>query len=100
MVIVVGSTTSSNSNRLREVAESCGVPAHLIMSPDEVDTEWQKDETIGVTSGASTPERLVEDIVGKILSFNPEAVVTTLATVDEDVTFIPPRDLIASASAS
>lgn len=97
LVLVVGSKTSSNSNRLREVAQSCGVPAYLIMSPEEVMQDWAAYETIGVTSGASTPESLVEEIVGALLQFNPEAPVTVLETVHEDVTFIPPRDLIALA---
>ena len=97
LVVVVGSNTSSNSNRLREVAASFGVPAFLIMSPNEVSSEWSKYSTIGVTSGASTPESVVEEIVGKLLQFNPEAIVETLTTVEENVTFLPPRDLIAQA---
>jgi 4-hydroxy-3-methylbut-2-enyl diphosphate reductase len=100
LVVVVGSKTSSNSNRLREVAESFGVPAFLIMSPDEVRPEWQVYKVIGVTSGASTPESVVEEIVGRLLQFNPEADVETLTTVEENVTFLPPRDLIAQADAA
>jgi 4-hydroxy-3-methylbut-2-enyl diphosphate reductase len=98
LVLVVGSRTSSNSNRLREVAESCGVPAHLLMDPSEVEPSWRSDyRVVGVTSGASTPEELVENIVGSLLQGNPGADVSVLETIREDVTFIPPRDLIASA---
>jgi 4-hydroxy-3-methylbut-2-enyl diphosphate reductase len=98
LVLVVGSRTSSNSNRLREVAESCGVPAFLLMDPSEVREEWKRDyPVVGITSGASTPEELVENIVGTLLEGNPDAEVSVLETIREDVTFIPPRDLIASA---
>lgn len=98
LVLVVGSRTSSNSNRLREVAESCGIPAHLLMEPSEIEPSWRTDfRVVGVTSGASTPEELVENIVGSLLEGNPAADVSVLETIREDVTFIPPRDLIASA---
>ncbi|MGI8923692.1 MAG: 4-hydroxy-3-methylbut-2-enyl diphosphate reductase [Fimbriimonadales bacterium] len=99
LVLVVGSKTSSNSNRLREVAQSCGVPAFLLMNPDEIDPAWAEFRSIGITSGASTPESLVEEIVGALLRQSPSATVEVLTTVDEDVTFIPPRDLIALAQA-
>lgn len=98
LVLVVGSQTSSNSNRLREVAASYGVPAHLLMTPSEIISEWAQCQTIGITSGASTPESLVEEIVGALLQINPEGEVEVLQTVEENVTFIPPRDLIAQAT--
>src|ERR1019366_1933574 len=59
LVLIVGSTTSSNSNRLREVAESLGTESHLLMTPDEIRPEWRTGpDVIGVSSGASTPESL------------------------------------------
>ena len=98
LVLVVGSRTSSNSNRLREVAESCGVSAFLINSPSDLLHEWKSEfPVVGVTSGASTPERQVEEILGALLDGNEATPVTTLQMVEEDVTFIPPRDLIAQA---
>ena len=101
LVLVVGSTTSSNSNRLREVAEAQGTPAYLLLEPDEVRPEWvQQARVIGVTSGASTPERSTEAIVGRLLSLAPNATVETLKVLDEDVEFIPPRTLIAQAQAA
>lgn len=101
LVLVVGSVTSSNSNRLREVAESLGVEAHLILDPSEVRPEWRTNyPTVGVTSGASTPEAAVEAVIGALLEGNPSAEVRTLETVKEDVHFMPPRDLIAMAMAS
>lgn len=98
LVIVVGSTLSSNSNRLREVAESLGAESHLIMSPEEIRPNWRTDfATVGITSGASTPETLVEDIIGRLLEGASEVPVTVLETVREDVKFMPPRDLIQLA---
>ena len=100
VVLVVGSTTSSNSNRLREVAEAHGARAYLIMEPSDVSASWfEGAKCVGVTSGASTPESLVEDIVGHLLSLSPGATTEVLTTIEEDVEFKPPRDLIQLAMA-
>jgi 4-hydroxy-3-methylbut-2-enyl diphosphate reductase len=95
LVLIIGSTTSSNSNRLREVAESLGVESHLLLSPSEVKPEWREKKVIGVSSGASTPEHLVQDVIGELIQGHAEVPVTVLETVKEDVNFRPPRDLIA-----
>ncbi len=101
MVIVVGSRSSSNSNRLREVAEAQGVPAYLLLEPHEVRPEWVKQyRVIGVTSGASTPERSTEAIIGELLRYAPSATVEVLNVLEENVEFIPPRTLIAQAQQS
>ncbi len=94
LVLIVGSQTSSNSNRLREVAESLGVESHLLLTPEDVRPEWRERKTIGVSSGASTPEHLVQEVIGKLLEDHPEVPVEVLETVKEDVNFRPPRDLI------
>ncbi|HXH61556.1 MAG TPA: 4-hydroxy-3-methylbut-2-enyl diphosphate reductase [Fimbriimonadaceae bacterium] len=108
VVLVVGSRTSSNSNRLREVAEAHGARAYLVMEPSDVLAEWFCGDAgaspspglvVGVTSGASTPEKLVEDVIGSLLSQNPGAKIEVLETVKEDVEFKPPRDLIQLAMA-
>lgn len=100
LILVVGSTMSSNSNRLREVAESCGTESHLIMSGAEVLPEWKSAyPVVGVTSGASTPETLVEEVVGALLEGNPGVSVETLETVSEQVSFRPARDLVQLAMA-
>jgi 4-hydroxy-3-methylbut-2-enyl diphosphate reductase len=110
LVLIVGSQTSSNSNRLREVAESLGAEAHLIMSPSEIRPEWRTDfKVVGVSSGASTPEHLVEGVIGSLLAphshtdspTHPGTVppVEILEAVEEDVTFRPPRELIQLAMA-
>ncbi|MCS7066353.1 MAG: 4-hydroxy-3-methylbut-2-enyl diphosphate reductase [Fimbriimonadales bacterium] len=101
MVLVVGSQTSSNSNRLREVAEAQGVPAYLLLEPHEVQPEWvQTYRVIGVTSGASTPEESTQAIIGELLRYSPDAVVETLQLMEEQIEFIPPRTLIAQAQSS
>ena len=90
LVMVIGAQNSSNCNRLREVAEALGVPAYLINSPDEIDPGWlEGKQRVGITSGASTPEVLVESIVEALAPDN----VTMITGVEEDVTFTLPREL-------
>ena len=90
LVLVIGAQNSSNCNRLREVAEAGGVPAYLINGPEEMDTAWlQGVETVGITSGASTPESLVMSVIDAIA---PDEV-TTIAGADEDISFVLPREL-------
>jgi 4-hydroxy-3-methylbut-2-en-1-yl diphosphate reductase len=97
LVLVVGSTTSSNSNRLREVAELLGAESHLLMSPDQIMPSWRTDyKTIGISSGASTPEKLVEDIIGSLLQ-GRSIPIEIIETVREEVEFRPNRELIALA---
>ena len=90
VVLVIGAQNSSNCNRLREVAEANGVPAYLINGPDEINPAWLKDAgRIGITSGASTPEILVESVIAALY---PDRV-THLAGAAEDITFTLPRAL-------
>jgi len=99
-VIVVGSHLSSNSNRLREVSELYGAKACLVMKPNEIPPGFLDGvRSVGVTSGASTPEQLVEDVIGALLTHSPEAKIETLETIRENVEFKPPRDLIQLAMA-
>ena len=64
LVLVIGSSNSENSNQLCRVAQSRGVPAHLINDLGELDPQWLEGlETVGITSGASAPERLVQETV-------------------------------------
>lgn len=100
VVLVVGSAMSSNSNRLREVAESHGSRSYLLMSPNEVKDEWLKyAESVGITSGASTPDELVNALIDSLMSRSPDAKLEILTTVEEHVEFKPHRDLIALAQA-
>ena len=99
LVLVVGSTTSSNSKRLREVAEAYGSEAHLLMSPDEIRPEWKINyKTVGISSGASTPEILVDAIVSA-LQDGRDISTEEVMVVEENVSFQPNRDLQQLAQA-
>ncbi|HEY8779118.1 MAG TPA: 4-hydroxy-3-methylbut-2-enyl diphosphate reductase [Solirubrobacterales bacterium] len=93
LVLVIGSTNSSNSNRLVEVAREHGAASHLIDNHLQVQDEWlQGVETVGITSGASAPEELVERLVDLFRERGAEDV-SELRTVDEDVRFMLPREI-------
>jgi 4-hydroxy-3-methylbut-2-en-1-yl diphosphate reductase len=93
LVLVIGSTNSSNSNRLVEVAREHGAAAHLIDNHLQVRDEWfQGVETVGITSGASAPEELVERLVELFRERGAEEV-SELRTVDEDVRFMLPKEI-------
>ena len=90
LVLVIGGPNSSNCNRLREVAETHGVTAYLINGPEEFDRRWLDGiESVGITSGASTPEPLVESVIRAI---GPDEVVTINGAA-EDVSFVLPKEL-------
>ena len=94
LVLVIGAANSSNCRRLREVAEAHGRPAHLIDGPEELNDDWLVGvESVGVTSGASTPESLVHQVVEAL---RPDELLH-IQTVEEDVSFILPRDFPAPA---
>jgi 4-hydroxy-3-methylbut-2-enyl diphosphate reductase len=93
LVIVVGSQASSNSNRLRELAEKLGVPAYMVDAPDQLRPEWfEGKKRVGVTAGASAPESLAQAIVARIQEFGPRQI-RSLDGVVEDVTFSLPKNL-------
>ena len=93
LVFVVGSKSSSNSNRLREVAELLGTQAHLIDDAEQIDPAWLGYATrIGVTAGASAPEVLVQNVVAR-LSQDRQPDITQLAGAEENVTFALPKEL-------
>ena len=90
VVLVLGSPTSSNSNRLREVAAESGADAHLIDDVSEIQPEWLEGcELVGVTAGASAPESLVVDVIDQLVVLGGE-LVTAIAREDEGVTFSVP----------
>ncbi len=92
-MLVIGSTNSSNSNRLVEVAREHGAASHLIDNHTQVRDEWLEDvETVGITSGASAPEELVEQLVELFRERGAEDV-SELRTVNEDVRFMLPREI-------
>jgi 4-hydroxy-3-methylbut-2-en-1-yl diphosphate reductase len=93
LVLVIGSTNSSNSNRLVEVARELGAASHLIDNSLQVREEWLDGvETVGITSGASAPEELVEQLVAFFRKRGVDEV-SELRTVDEDVRFMLPKEI-------
>jgi 4-hydroxy-3-methylbut-2-enyl diphosphate reductase len=93
LLLVVGSRSSSNSNRLRELAEKEGAPAYLIDGPDDIDPVWLVGKTaIGVTAGASAPEVLVQQVIARLRELGATAVLES-AGREENVVFALPREL-------
>jgi 4-hydroxy-3-methylbut-2-enyl diphosphate reductase len=101
-VLVIGSRNSSNSNRLVEVARECGADSHLIDNELQVDEEWLVDKrVIGITSGASAPEELVQRLVD-FFRARGTTDVRELEVIQEDVRFMLPKSIrqaMATASA-
>lgn len=97
LVLVIGSTNSSNSNRLVEVARESGADSYLIDNYTQVDERWLDGvETLGITSGASAPEELVEGLVEMFRQRGTEEV-SELEVTEEDVRFMLPRQVRAAA---
>ena len=90
VMLVIGAPNSSNCNRLREVAEAQGVPAYLLNGLDELRPEWLEGaENVGITSGASTPEYLVQQVIDAL---EPDEVIE-VEVAKEDITFVLPKEL-------
>ena len=93
LVLVVGSPNSSNSNRLREIAEKRGTPSYLIDGADDIRREWVVDrQLIGVTAGASAPAVLVDEVIARLKGWGVEGVEQG-AGREERVVFSLPREL-------
>jgi 4-hydroxy-3-methylbut-2-en-1-yl diphosphate reductase len=96
VLVVVGSRTSSNSNRLRELADRAGIPGYLVDGPDDMRREWfEGKQAIGVTAGASAPETSVQQVVERLHAWGaerPEEIVGR----EERVFFALPRELRVS----
>ena len=100
LVLVVGSANSSNSNRLREVAQKMGCEAYLVDRLDAVDPRWLEGrKRIGVTAGASAPESLVQELVEGLRGLGARGV-KALEGIEEHVSFPLPRGLGGSSSQS
>ena len=90
LVLVIGAQNSSNCARLREVAEAEGVPAYLINGPDEIQDSWLVGaERVGITSGASTPELLVN----RVVEYLKPTAVRSVEVMEESVSFLLPKSL-------
>jgi 4-hydroxy-3-methylbut-2-enyl diphosphate reductase len=93
LVLVLGSDNSSNSKRLKEVAEICGARAHLIDDAAEIDPAWLEDvKCVAITAGASAPEYLVQEVVAYFKRLGVEQI-EEIEAIDEQVTFTPPPEL-------
>ncbi|HEX5304590.1 MAG TPA: 4-hydroxy-3-methylbut-2-enyl diphosphate reductase, partial [Dyella sp.] len=93
LVLVVGSVNSSNSNRLRELAEKQGVRSFLIDDAEHIDRSWLAGvQRIGVTAGASAPDKLVRDVISRLQSWGAGAV-RELDGEPENITFALPKEL-------
>jgi 4-hydroxy-3-methylbut-2-en-1-yl diphosphate reductase len=99
LVLVIGSDNSSNSNRLVEVARECGVESHLIDSELELREEWLEDKrVVGITSGASAPEELVQRLID-FFRERTDVAVEELHVVPEDVRFMLPKEIRQAVAA-
>ena len=95
LVLVVGSVNSSNPNRLRELAERCGTPAHLLDDPAMIDPAWLKGKkAVGVTAGASAPEELVHQVIARLRELGGEDA-HEIPGREENIRFSMPRALRA-----
>ncbi|RYZ09998.1 MAG: 4-hydroxy-3-methylbut-2-enyl diphosphate reductase, partial [Comamonadaceae bacterium] len=93
VVIVVGSPTSSNSNRLAELARKLGVPSYMVDSPSELQAAWlEGKQRVGVTAGASAPEVLVQDVIARVKALGATAV-RKMDGIVETVKFPLPKGL-------
>ncbi len=97
VLIVVGSTTSSNSNRLRELADKAGIRGYLVDGPADLRPEWLSGiDAVGVTAGASAPELLVQQVVEQLREWGGRAAVEVVGR-EENVVFALPKELRRSA---
>jgi len=93
VLLVLGSSNSSNSNRLREIAEKLNIPAYLIDGADEINPNWLSDvKTIGVTAGASAPEILVQEVVDYLYDHGATEI-EEISGIEENVHFPVPEEL-------
>jgi 4-hydroxy-3-methylbut-2-en-1-yl diphosphate reductase len=94
VILVIGSPNSSNSNRLRELGERCGIPSYLIDSYKDIQTQWLDGvQAIGIAAGASAPEVLVTQVI-KFLKEQGADTVEELTVVEENVEFLLPKELL------
>jgi 4-hydroxy-3-methylbut-2-enyl diphosphate reductase len=97
VILVIGSPNSSNSNRLRELGEHCGVPSYLIDSTEDIHAAWlQGIKAVGVSAGASAPEVLVTEVVDYLKAHGGEAV-EEVTMIEENVEFLLPKELLSAA---
>ncbi|HEX9743530.1 MAG TPA: 4-hydroxy-3-methylbut-2-enyl diphosphate reductase [Nitrospiraceae bacterium] len=95
VILVIGSPNSSNSNRLRELGERCGIQSYLIDSSADINPAWIKNaKAVGISAGASAPEVLVAEVVDYLKSHGANEV-EELMVIEEDVEFSLPKELVS-----
>ena len=100
VILVIGSPNSSNSNRLRELGEQCGIPSYLIDSATDIHADWLRGaKAVGIAAGASAPEILVGEVVAFLKNSEPSEV-EELTVIEEDVEFLLPKELVQIESGS
>ncbi|MCS0659162.1 4-hydroxy-3-methylbut-2-enyl diphosphate reductase [Massilia terrae] len=96
VLLIVGATNSSNSNRLHEIGTESGIPSHLLADGSELDPDWVRGaRTVGITAGASAPEAMVEHVIGTLRRLAPVEV-STMAGLEEHIEFRLPPELVAN----
>lgn len=93
MLLVIGAQNSSNSNRLRDLGEECGLPSHLINGAEDLQKNWFIGvDSVGLTAGASAPEVLVQEVIEKIKEISPNQVsVSDMNGIEENTFFVLPK---------
>ena len=100
VILVVGASNSSNSNRLREIGEEVGVPSYLVADGSEVDPHWLEGKAVvGVTAGASAPDVLVDSVIEALRRIRPVDI-STLPGIEEKIQFKLPPELVRSEQAA
>lgn len=100
VILVVGASNSSNSNRLREIGEEVGVPSYLVADGSEVKAEWlEGKEVVGVTAGASAPDVLVDSVIEALRRIRPVDI-STLPGIEEKIQFKLPPELTGTGQAA
>lgn len=94
LLLVIGASNSSNSNRLRDLGEEIGIPAHLISNETEIKLQWLENcSTIGITAGASAPEILVKNVINYLETQIPNTTISTMDGIQENITFKLPKEI-------
>ena len=100
VILVVGASNSSNSNRLREIGEEVGIPSYLVADGSEVDPRWLEDKAVvGVTAGASAPDVLVNSVIEALRRIRPVDI-STLPGIEEKIQFKLPPELVRTEQAA
>jgi 4-hydroxy-3-methylbut-2-enyl diphosphate reductase len=100
VLLVVGASNSSNSNRLRDLGAEMNVPSYLIADASEMNPDWISSASIvGITAGASAPEELVQGLIGRLQDYG-DVTVEKLKGVRENVVFKLPREVIETTTPS